>query len=286
MDNMKSFKSIAGIKINYNRVNYEMYRSKGIETTFRSNEKFYSTLEKCFKELILFFPDGKPEIITSAGGYIFGAPGEHGRGNAIDLDGFHWKNKNFITLDYNTNLPFYLATQAILYKHFGVVLGFLFNAAHRDHFHCDLSYLPGFYKSKTYIKFIQCVLSNIYNINTVIDGQYGDKTEAALSVALDRLNMKNNGLYPLIDLQGKWLKFLTETAKIGFNKINPAPAKVIDANPLQKLHNLYSVIKTELSETALRKPIEAALNQFSNDEDIQKFLEQYKPREEKNEHGS
>lgn len=66
---------------------------------------------------------------------------------AFDLDALFWPGRDFITLRFLTDQTFYLGVKAVLRKHFGTVLNFLFNSDHHDHLHVDDGSEVGFVRS-------------------------------------------------------------------------------------------------------------------------------------------
>ena len=71
---------------------------QGIPTTFRGEEYFEEKLDQFFFELWDVCPFGQDKKNFSAGAYVSGNSGMHGRARVFDLDGIEWSNWKFMTL--------------------------------------------------------------------------------------------------------------------------------------------------------------------------------------------
>lgn len=205
---MTSFSSLAGVPVNYAREPVAPYGTRGKAHTFNCTPAFLQKLEACFAELFSISPLGRAEVITSAGTLV-AKPGFHGLGRAFDLDAVFWAGRDFVTLRYPTDQKFYLGVDAILRKHFGTVLNFLYNADHHDHLHADDGSEVGFVKaSESRVLFLQASLTHVLGIPVDIDGDYGPQTDGGLRTALERLGIGGE----LTDRE-VWLRFLTSVAR-------------------------------------------------------------------------
>lgn len=189
---------------------------KGVRTTLAMTQNFEDKLDACFKELWQLCPLGTADKIFTAGAWV-DKPGQHGQGRAFDLDGFEWTSRKFIVLEdgaRNGDRKFYFGIDAVLRKHFGVVLNYLYNTDHHDHFHIDDGSPIDFdTSSRSKVLFLQGSLVFVFGLSvgpTGIDGQWGDKTKNAVNQVLTRLGISGN-----IFTKSVWLSFLTETAKEG-----------------------------------------------------------------------
>jgi len=161
-------------------------------------------LEACFDELFTVSPLRRAEIITSAGAQV-DKPGFHGLGRAFDLDALFWPGRDFITLHYPTDQKLYLGVEAVLRKHFGTVLNYLYNSDHHDHLHADDRSEVGFVRSsKARVLFVQAALTHVLDVPVGIDGAYGSETEGGLRRAFARLGLTGD-----IATREVWLEFLT-----------------------------------------------------------------------------
>jgi hypothetical protein len=232
-------------------------------------------LEAFFSELWKVCLLGKAEVITSAGAWVE-KPGFHGLGEAFDLDGIFWGNKNFVTLRYPTDKKFYLGVEAVLRKKFGQVLNFHYNSSHRDHFHIDLGNEVGFRRANSLIKFLQAALNDVFQDSVDIDGGYGNQTDGALKRVLRHIGITGG-----LDEGNNWMLFLEETARVAFARpegiISAERRPVAEASsPLDLLQEVYSVLDEELEDHERRKTIESALNQFAQHDETEKWLEKFR----------
>jgi hypothetical protein len=205
---MTSFSALAGVPVNYARPPVAPYGTRGKAHTFNCTSGFLLKLEACFDELFRVSPLGRAEIITSAGAFVE-KPGFHGLGRAFDLDALFWPGRDFVTLRFPTDQKFYLGVEAVLRKHFGTVLNFLYNPDHHDHLHVDDSTEVGFVRtSKSRALFVQAALTHVLNIPVGIDGGFGTETEGGLRTAFVRLGLSGD-----ITTREVWLEFLTRITR-------------------------------------------------------------------------
>ena len=219
---VSSFSKLANVTTYYDRRFAGDY-GEGIPTTFRAEQYIENMLDQFFFELWQVCPLGQAEKIFSAGAYVPGNSGMHGRARAFDLDGIEWSNRKFMTLTdgpHNGDRKFYFGVEAILRKHFGLVLDYLYNRPHWDHFHIDDSASINFSTStRSKVLFLQGALVNVFGLSvgsSGIDGQWGPNTRNALNQALSTLGISGN-----ITNVNVWKEFLTGTAKEAFGTITP-----------------------------------------------------------------
>lgn len=216
---------------------------KGTPVVLAMTQGFEDQLDRCFNELWNISPNGKPDKIFTAGAWT-NKPGMHGEGRAFDLDGFEWSNRKFIVLEdgrKNGDRKFYFGIEAILRKHFGIVLDYLYNSDHHDHFHIDDGVSIDFDTSaRSKILFLQGALVFVFGLSvgaTGIDGQWGDNTKNALNQALSKL-----GIAGSIFNRNTWLDFLTQTAKEAFGtSIIPRNVSITQPTPASKFSFKNSV---------------------------------------------
>jgi len=186
---MTSFSLLAGVPVNYARDPVAPYGARGKPHSFRCTPGFLQKLEACFDELWRVNPLGSAEIITSAG-ILVEKPGFHGLGRAFDLDALFWPGRDFITLRYPTDQRFYLGVEAVLRRHFGTVLSFLYNADHHDHLHLGDGTEPTFINSsRSRMLFVQAALTHVMGIPIALDGAYGPDTDHAIHKAFDKIGL-------------------------------------------------------------------------------------------------
>jgi len=258
------FDSLSGVPVHYDRPPLAPYGSRGVPHRFHCTDNFETKLNGCFTELWQVCPLGRAEVITSAGAFV-DKPGFHGRGEAFDLDGLHWAGRAFVTLNYPSDSRFYLGVEAVLRKHFGTVLDYHYNPAHRDHLHIDTGGEVGFNRSlKSKVFFLQAALTEVLDIPVGIDGVWGDETSGAAAQALTRL-----GISGQLETKAVWLQFLSQIATRGFGA---APVITIEPTVAELLRKVYSIISLELAENPVRKQIEGALTAFVSHPDLKRVL--------------
>jgi hypothetical protein len=271
-----SFASLTGVPVHYDRRFSGDYGTRGAPAKFFATTELQQQLEAFFDELWQVCPLGKAEVITTAGAWVEKPDSFHATGEAFDLDGIFWANKNFVTLRYPEDKKFYLGVEAVLRKHFGQVLDFHYNSSHRDHFHIDLGQEVGFRRAPSLIKFLQAALNDVFQDSVDIDGRYGDQTDGALNRVLQQLGITGG-----LGVGNTWMRFLTETAQAAFARpeasISVARHFVTEARkPPELLQAVYFVLGEELENHESRKTIESALNQFAQHPETEKWLEKFR----------
>lgn len=206
------FNEIAGVNVHFDRLPPPYnYGSRGKPTKFYATKEFQEKLDRCFAELWKVCPLGRAEVITSAGAYT-DKPGWHGKGRAFDLDGIFWMDKDFVADRYLDDTSFYLGVNAILLKHFGTVLNYHYDNAHRDHFHIqDDGRKGGFEKKPSTLLFLKSVLKHLFREDVCIDAESNKDTKVAIMRVLENLHMRkkfNDGK--------TWEIFMTQIAKKAF----------------------------------------------------------------------
>lgn len=234
----KIFTSLAGAKVHYDRQNASDYGTKGVALNFFAEEDFINKLNKCFEELWKVCPLGRAELITSAGAFVNRPPvpgDNHALARAFDLDGIFWTSRKFITLHdgfKGGDRKFYFGVEAILKKHFGVVLDYEFNADHRDHFHLDdsrnVDFDPG---AISKVVFLQGALVHVMGLSvgsSGIDGDFGTATRSALNTALSQLSIAGS-----ISTRAVWLDFLSKIAATAFGTVANLSKDIEINEPIQ-----------------------------------------------------
>ncbi|MEG4023821.1 glycoside hydrolase family 75 protein [Microcoleus sp. S13C4] len=235
------FSQISGVAVHYDRDRPEDYGTRGRSLQFFAEQQFYDELELCFDELWTICPLGKPEVIASAGTFVPENPGLHGDGRAFDLDGIFWSNRSFVTFDdgfRGGDKKFYFGINAVFQKHFGVVLNYLFNTDHRDHFHIDDSSPVGFDSgARNKVTFVQGALVHVMGISIGsgnlpdpddIDGDYGPNTDRGVSQALSALSISGS-----LRSKSVWLNFLNAIARKAFGASAPIARAITVTTPTE-----------------------------------------------------
>jgi len=244
----KATDHINDISLHYAREVAYPYGTRGRRLKFRMTSKFHKTLEACFQELFGQCPLGKPEVITCAGTFV-NKPGSHGRGAAFDFDAAFWPEYKMTTLDFPVDFELYLGIESYLRRHFGIVLNYLYNNAHKDHWHVDTSVTTGFStKSRSKVIYLQMTLSYLYELDVVIDGIWGPQTRRALNATADRLGITDPRT------KSGWMKYLDLTGKVAFQLFEPTKA------PERLLNNVYD--RLDEQPLAVRHALRDALNSF------------------------
>jgi hypothetical protein len=206
-----AFTTVGGVPTHYARSPVADYGTIGEARTFHSTLAFHQALDACFQELWQVSPHGRALAVVSAGAHVAKA-GKHGLGRAFDIDSIHWHGKILVTREYPSNKKYYLGVEAVLRKHFGVVLDYHYNAAHRDHFHIDDGATVGFSKAKSTTLFMQAACQEVFGktFKGGIDGGFGSGTQGALDEVCEDLGIAT----PLTDL-ANWNSFLDAVALHG-----------------------------------------------------------------------
>lgn len=211
-----SFQTLGGlVPVHYDRFDAPFdYGSRGKEHTFFCDTDFETLLDDAFRDVWLFTGLGKAEVITSAGAWVEKS-GQHGEGRALDIDGIFWANKTLVTLHAGfkgEDRKFYFGIEAVLRRHFGIVLDYESNVDHHDHFHVDDSRSLAFRKtSRSMVRSLQAMLNHVWGKNVAIDGGWGDETAGAVSEVLVVAGLPG----PITD-QEQWLLLMKKTAEKAF----------------------------------------------------------------------
>lgn len=212
---LQNFTSLSGVPVHYDRYSVESgfgYGTRGKPFKPRATAKMVKTLERCFTEIFQESPFGPAETITSAGAYV-SKPGQHGKGQAFDLDGIFWGERELIAIEYPKKPHLYLAVESIIRRHFGTVLNYNYNLAHRDHFHLDLGSSVKFERmSKSRVEYLQASMFYVHGFQVGIDGVWGPETLEVSTAVLKTLGFSGG-----LSNTGTWLLYLKETAKMGFD---------------------------------------------------------------------
>ncbi len=276
-----SFTHLAGVAVHYDRFEDPQfgYGTRGKPLRFHATEVFEQKLQTFFGELWDVCPLGRAEVITSAGAFV-DKPGAHGQGRGFDIDGIFWSDRTFLTLHYPQDRRFYLAVESVLRKHFGVVLSYEYDAAHRDHFHIDDTRPVGFSaSSRSRVLYLQMALAHLFGYPVDVDGMAGSQTNGAARALLTESGLCTPGdvvtdaaLHET--LHRRWDEVLDLAAAVGFETAAPAEG---EPTPLDLIENVYVVIEHELNGSAVRKHIETALTTFAKHEATADFLDQFRP---------
>jgi len=192
MSDIIRFNSIAGVPIRYARKDGTVppappYGTLG--TTVRHvscRADFRDKIAAFLADLARACPYGPPSALV-CGSFMGGRKsGQHAEGRAWDLDAVWWGEHGGPVVTYyaDQDARRYLAVEATLRRHFGVVLNWWTpnldgSFSHKCHFHCDSKYPTGFYKSRTIVRFVQLALTYVLGRPVAVDGEWGPQTAGA-----------------------------------------------------------------------------------------------------------
>jgi hypothetical protein len=209
-----TFTEIAGVPVHYDR--YEAssgfgYGTRGKPFKPRATRAMIDALDACFAQLFARAPWGAPEVIASAGAYTAKA-GHHGLGQAFDLDALFWRDRHLVAIEFPAKPHLYLAVESVVRQHFGTVLNYNYNEAHRDHLHIDLGTAVGFQKySKSRVEFVQAALLYVHGYEVGVDGVWGPGVAEVAATALRELQIPG-----AIGQRAAWMAFLEATTVRAF----------------------------------------------------------------------
>ena len=265
-----SFRELAGIPLHYARPPVAAYGSRGQQRTFRSTAELRNAFETCLEELIELCPLGRPEVLTTAGLFV-SKPGQHGKGRAVDVDGIFWGNRDFVTDFYLTDKVFYLSIESIFRRHFGIVLNYLYNEAHHDHFHLDLSSPIDFFTtSRSRVLYLQASLTHVHDSPVIIDGIWGQQTETATKQVLEKLELSST-----LTHKATWTAYLLKTAKRGFDLAIPDHLK----NPAFLFDDIYEAVRYLVPDFTTRQKLIGALDSFALHPKTEAWLDEVRGEE-------
>lgn len=179
---LERYATLGGVALHYDRFSRDQYGTEGIPFRPLIETSFAEGLAEAFKAISkLFKPKlGALEIAVSGGVGREGVGASlHHQNRAFDLDGLIFEKAHFVAGDFPDEPHFYLAVEAVLRRHFGLVLAYDYNPAHEDHLHIDDSRTPGFRRdARSHTIFVQNLLTYVYDVPVLRDGVWGPQTEA------------------------------------------------------------------------------------------------------------
>ncbi len=181
---------------------------------------------------------GMDRIVTA--GTFVDKPGQHGLGQAFDLDQVRWSNGAITPYWREHASPHgrpvrrYLALDAVCRRHFRWVLDGRYNAAHEDHLHLDFGGGPvGLDRtSRSETVFVQQVLNQHQGAGLAQDGKWGGRTQAAFEESCRRLGVQGA---PWANADA-WRHWLFRAASCGFAD------RAFDAPPVEKVDPLAKLL--------------------------------------------
>lgn len=212
--------------------------------TFASTNQFHDRLVGWVRDLrTLAEAHGglrSMQRIVSAGAYV-NKPGQHGLGQAIDIDEVRWANgaitpyrREHLSRD-RAVARRYLALDAVCRRHFRWVLDGGYNAAHADHLHLDFGGgAPRCDKaSRSDTAFVQMACNAHMGSGLRVDGVWAERTQAAFAESRRRLQVGGDPHRVTAD----WRAWLGRVAACGFADTGfvPPPPDPSPANPIRDL---------------------------------------------------
>lgn len=151
-----------------------------------------------------------------------GNPSWHYRARAWDISHLEWTNGTSLDICHGAHAAEalsirrrYLASEALLRRHFRTVLNGYYNTAHETHFHidngCQMEPLNTSLRSHTL--FMQLIANNFMFKDLVVDGVWGPATQDAFMEARSVMNMMC--LHPR-SILSNYITFLNYIARHGF----------------------------------------------------------------------
>ena len=234
--NERRFNAVDGVPLMYWRWTNGAAGAAPRQLSFASTHRFYEQLVHWARDLRTLAERhgglrGMNRIVT-AGTYV-NKPGQHGLGQAIDIDEVRWSNgtispyrRDHASPDRRTRRR-YLALDAVCRRHFRWVLDGAYNTAHGDHLHVDFG--GGAVRlgtsSRSDTVFVQMACNAHMDSGLAVDGIWGTKTQAAFDESRRRLSVGGDPYR----VTAHWQAWLGEVARCGFadRPFGPAPkAKV------------------------------------------------------------
>lgn len=238
----RRFRDLDGVPLLYWRFTDGTAGRRVEQRTFASTGPFHDRLLAWVRDLrdLAFRYGGlaRMERIVTAGLFV-AKPGQHGLGQAMDLDQVVWSNgaitpyhREHESAD-GTVVRRYLALDAVCRRHFRYVLDGRYNAAHADHLHMDFAggQLRCHRDSRSDTVFVQQVLNAFQGAGLAVDGAWGPQTDRAFAESRRRLGVPGD---PTRDpLQ--WRQWLLAVAACGFADRAFANPPLLFPDPLGQL---------------------------------------------------
>ncbi len=236
------FDNLDGVPLHFWRWRDGTAGRRSEHLTFASSLLFHERLLRWVVDLKLLAErhaglQGMDRIVTA--GIFVDKPGQHGLGQAFDLDEVRWSNgtispyaREHLSTDRRT-LRRYLALGAVCRRHFRWVLDGRYNEDHADHLHMDFgggNIICG-RDSRSDTVFVQQVLNSHQGTSLAIDGRWGRSTEAAFNESCLRLQVAGD---PHTSTAA-WRQWLYRSATCGFADVDFADAPPAELDPLRDL---------------------------------------------------
>jgi hypothetical protein len=236
------FDQLDGVPLHYWRWRDGTAGRRTAHLTFASSLLFHERLLRWVRDLKAVAERhgglrGMDRIVT--GGLFVDKPGQHGLGQAFDLDQVRWSNgaitpyaREHLSGDRRT-LRRYLALDAVCRRHFRWVLDGRYNADHADHLHMDFGggLIVCGRDSRSDTVFVQQVLNSHQGAGLALDGRWGRATEVAFQESCRRLQVDGDPH----TFTPAWRYWLLRAASCGFADVDFAAAPPPELDPLAQL---------------------------------------------------
>jgi hypothetical protein len=186
---------------------------------FSIEPEFHQVLLRTLKTVRARAPRsfGNVTRITCAGTLV-AKPGFHGLGRAFDHDAWTFEHVDIRPIAgehasaSRAKRQRYWALAALMRSRSAYVLHGHYDAAHGDHLHQDdggpRPFTTG---SQATVKLVQAVCKHIYDRSVAIDGAFGPKSQAAVTAAMQRVNLAGDVFDPV-----QFNRFLLRSGRLGF----------------------------------------------------------------------
>ena len=195
-----AFESIDGVPVYYARATGEPQPA-----TWYCTSAFYDSLTAWVHSLKWMSGEfggdryGELRHLVSAGFFV-NKPGEHGLGQAMDLDVVQWERRDCSPYEQDHEAGsrerrrLYLAVDASCRRFFRYVIDGFYDAAHQDHLHADFGGLPLVLQrgSSSDTNFVQAVCNEFLDAGLEVDGSWNAATEEAWQRSRELLQMRKD----------------------------------------------------------------------------------------------
>ncbi|MEM1078667.1 MAG: extensin family protein [Pseudomonadota bacterium] len=212
------FSQLGGLPLLYDRNPALNYGITGIPFSPWIDTTFARQADAAFHQIVSSLSGvglGEATAILSGGvGRSGNGPSLHHQNRAFDLDGLTFEEgQNWVADTFPSRPLIYIGIEAILRQHFGTVLSYQYNAAHRDHFHFDNGRAVGFRRdARSHTLFLQNSFKYLFDEMLGIDGVYGPET-----ASVERRVRAELGVGGLSN-RANWLDYLGTCVELALNR--------------------------------------------------------------------
>jgi hypothetical protein len=194
---MMRIERFGGVDLFYDRSHPDDYGVRGVPMRPLVEARFAARCEEVFDRLVGELDAGRVGRVSAifCGGIsrnpTLGAQSFHYQNRAFDLDALVFDNAPTWTAKSFPEKPhLYLGIEATIRMSFGTVLGYVYNADHRDHIHFDDGTAVGFNTyAKSRVEFLQNCCRYLFDRDLGVDGVYGPLTRGVADGVRRELNI-------------------------------------------------------------------------------------------------